>query len=136
MGVHANITATDFPRQSDQVGKRVLLTFQDDLDAAVEATLVRDDEESPNRTIVQMDDGRCVLAGRDIIGLVALNPRSLEEWPAQGDYLGRDTRVMFHYRREPTLHGTMVREDVNDVTIIQLDDGRFVTATECQYSPA
>jgi hypothetical protein len=57
-------------------------------------------------------------------------------FPKQGDYLGKRTRVLFHYRA-PELRGTIVRDDREQPfrTIIRLDDGRYVLADECQYAP-
>jgi hypothetical protein len=58
------------------------------------------------------------------------------EWPKQGSYLHKRTEVLFKYVG-PTMMGTVVRDDAEapHKTIIRLDDGRYVMATECQYSP-
>lgn len=59
------------------------------------------------------------------------------KWPKQGEYLNRRARVCFGYDTSAYVMGTIVRDD-NEApwrTIIKLDDGRFVLATECQYSP-
>jgi hypothetical protein len=57
-------------------------------------------------------------------------------FPRQGAYQNQRTKVLFHYGG-PELMGTIVRDDYEDpfVTIIKLDDGRYVLATECQYAP-
>lgn len=58
-------------------------------------------------------------------------------FPKQGDWLGRRTRVCFHYDTSQQLGGRVVRDDGEApwVTIIQLDNGRYVLATECQHAP-
>lgn len=58
-------------------------------------------------------------------------------FPAQGSWLGRRTRVCFHFDLAHQCLGTIVREDEEPpgVLIIRLDDGRHVLSTECQYSP-
>lgn len=60
------------------------------------------------------------------------------QWPKQGPWLGKRTRVCFHYDTSRTVMGTIVRDDYEEpwVTIISLDNGRVVLATECQHSPA
>lgn len=60
-----------------------------------------------------------------------------DAFPKQGDHLGRRARVCFHYDTSRTFDGTVVRDDTEDphVTVIRLDDGRHVLATECMYSP-
>lgn len=61
-----------------------------------------------------------------------------ERMPKQGPWLGKRTRVCFHYDTSRTVMGTIVRNDSEApwVTIISLDDGRVVLATECQHWPA
>lgn len=62
---------------------------------------------------------------------------SSASWPKQGEWLGRRTRVCFHYDASKIINGTIVRDDaeVPFVTVILLDDGRVVLATECMHSP-
>lgn len=57
-------------------------------------------------------------------------------FPRQGPWLYIRARVRFHHVL-PELLGTIVRDDAEEphVTIIKLDDGRYVLATECQFSP-
>lgn len=57
--------------------------------------------------------------------------------PKQGPWLGKRTRVCFRYQTKRTVMGTIVRDDYEApwVTIISLDDGRVVLASECQHSP-
>lgn len=60
-----------------------------------------------------------------------------ELFPEQGALKGTRVAVLFHYDTERKIFGTVVRDDVEAPwrTIIRLDDGRFILATECQYSP-
>ena len=57
-------------------------------------------------------------------------------YPKQGRHLNSRVEVCFHYNTAETIGGTIVRDDVErpGETIIRLDDGRYVRATECQYS--
>lgn len=59
-----------------------------------------------------------------------------DRFPKQGSHKGLRAQVMFNYS-SPTLGGVIIRDDAEAPweTIIQLDDGRIVRATECQYSP-
>lgn len=59
-----------------------------------------------------------------------------DRMPKQGRYLGQRATVCFNYEAREVM-GTIVRDDVEDPwrTIISLDDGRVVLATECQYQP-
>jgi hypothetical protein len=61
---------------------------------------------------------------------------SFDTWPRQGPFLGKRARVCFNYEAREIL-GTIVRDDAQEpwVTIISLDNGHVVLATECQYSP-
>jgi hypothetical protein len=61
-----------------------------------------------------------------------------ERFPKQGGFLGKRVSVSFHapgrdVNRE--LPGEVVRDDVEEPhrTVIKLDDGRYVLATECAY---
>lgn len=63
---------------------------------------------------------------------------SYDKHPKQGSFLNRRCKVIFGYSfTDPILYGTIVRDDMEEpfVTIIRLDNGRYVLATECQYSP-
>lgn len=62
-------------------------------------------------------------------------------YPMQGRYKGARVTVSFHYGRTEFI-GTILRDDMEPpheglepLTVILLDDGRVVLATECQYSP-
>jgi len=60
-----------------------------------------------------------------------------DKFPRQGVFAGRRARVCFRYDTSRAIMGTIVRDDNEEPfrTIIRLDDGRFVLATECMYSP-
>ena len=62
---------------------------------------------------------------------------SFDRFPKQGKGLGLRVKVCFHYDTSQTIMGTIVRDDAAEPgrLIIQLDDGRYVLATECQYAP-
>lgn len=59
-------------------------------------------------------------------------------FPRQANWLGLRVNVCFHYDTAHTLPGVIVRDDAEEplLTIIALDDGRHVLATECQYQLA
>jgi len=61
MGIVANIRADSFPRQSEQLGKQVQVCFHYDISKIITGTVVRDDAETPWKTIIRLDDGRHVL---------------------------------------------------------------------------
>lgn len=63
---------------------------------------------------------------------------SIIRFPKQADSVGSRVEVCFHFNTKNTIEGTVVRDDREDPfrTIIRLDDGRFVLATECQWRPA
>ena len=60
-----------------------------------------------------------------------------DEWPKQGAWLGKRTRVCFNYNTHQAVMGTIVRDDMESpgLCIISLDNGRVVLASECQHSP-
>ena len=62
---------------------------------------------------------------------------SFKNFPRQGANLKRRTSVCFNYDLTKVVKGTIVRDDDDEpfVTIIKLDDGRFVLDTECQHAP-
>jgi hypothetical protein len=59
-----------------------------------------------------------------------------EKFPSQGEYLGERVNVCFSYVTDKFIEGTIIRDDIVEPyqTIIKLDDGRYILATECQYS--
>lgn len=58
------------------------------------------------------------------------------KFPKQGTFLGKKTKVCFFYETD-YLKGVVVRDDAEApfLTIIRLDDGRYIMSTECQYAP-
>lgn len=58
------------------------------------------------------------------------------KFPKQGRYYGRSVEVCFNYDTSAIVKGVIVRDDIEEPfrTIIHLSDGRYVLATECQYS--
>lgn len=58
-------------------------------------------------------------------------------FPRQGSWLGKRTSVCFNYDTLLSIGGTFVRDDAEKphLSIIHLDDGRFVLTTECQHTP-
>lgn len=58
-----------------------------------------------------------------------------DKFPTQGHNLGRRCMVVFNYDLTRRFPGVIVRDDITapHLTIIGLDDGRYVLATECQY---
>lgn len=57
-------------------------------------------------------------------------------FPKQSEFVNRRVEVCFHYDTSKFVNGTIIRDDREEPfeTIIQLDDGRTVLGTECQYS--
>lgn len=61
-----------------------------------------------------------------------------DQFPKQGSFLGFRAIVHFNYDlSKDGIMGTIVRDDAEDPgrTVILLDDGRVVLATECHFSP-
>jgi hypothetical protein len=61
MGVKANISATEFPKQGALAGKRVAVSFRHDTARTIEGVVMRDDVEEPFLRVIHLDDGRMVL---------------------------------------------------------------------------
>lgn len=60
-----------------------------------------------------------------------------DRFPKQGSYLNARVNVCFHYDTSKTVMGTVIRDDAEEpgIAIINLDDGRTLLTTECQWSP-
>ena len=60
-----------------------------------------------------------------------------EKFPKQSGWIGRTISVCFHYNASVRVRGVVVRDDMEEpnVMIIQLDNGRVILSTECQYVP-
>lgn len=61
----------------------------------------------------------------------------IDKFPKQGRYLHARVIVCFNYDTSRTIEGTCIRDDLEEpgCTILRLDDGRIVLATECQFQP-
>lgn len=65
-----------------------------------------------------------------------------EKFPKQADenykypQLGKRVKVCYHYDTSKFHYGVIVRDDIEEPfeTIIKLDNGNYIRATECQYS--
>lgn len=59
-----------------------------------------------------------------------------DKFPGQRSFRGKRTRVCFHYDMTVEFPGTIIRADAEEpgIIIIQLDNGRVVLDTECQFS--
>lgn len=55
--------------------------------------------------------------------------------PQSSDWTGRRVWVCFDYEYDQKEPGTLVRDDPEMPTVIQLDSGRTVLGTECQWRP-
>lgn len=62
MGVVMNVSATEYPKQTDNKGKRVCVHFNYNLKQDFYGVIIRDDAVPPFRTIFWLDDGRIILA--------------------------------------------------------------------------
>lgn len=62
MGCHDNITATKFPKQSENLNKSVNVCFHYDTSQTLRGTIIRSDTEEPGIMIINLEDGRTVLS--------------------------------------------------------------------------
>lgn len=62
---------------------------------------------------------------------------TMAEFPKQGHWVGKRCEVCFHYNTSQKVGAEVVRDDREEpfVTILKLDDGRYVLSTECQHTP-
>lgn len=60
----------------------------------------------------------------------------IDKFPQQGVMKDRRVKVCFNYDTSRTINGIIVRDDEEEpgLLLIKLDDGRYVKATECQYT--
>lgn len=58
------------------------------------------------------------------------------KFPKQSAYVNRRCKVTFRFDTSKYIPGTIIRDDREEPfeTLIRLDDGRIILATECQYS--
>lgn len=59
-----------------------------------------------------------------------------DTFPKQGPTLNKRVIVCFNYNTSRTVGGVVVRDDYEAPweMIIKLDDGRYIMASECQYT--
>lgn len=62
MGQSAFVNADKFPDQTEWVGRKVRVSFNDDTRRQIGGVVVRDDAFEPHIGIIKLDDGRHVLA--------------------------------------------------------------------------
>ena len=120
MGFVRSVGADEFPEQDDSVGSRVVV-FQD---TGLHGVVLRDDLEEPSVTLYELDDGR-VITGDERFG---------QEYPPQGDWVGRTIVVAFHGdEKKRKFNGVVLRHDLAGpcLILIQLDDKRVVRGFEC-----
>jgi len=69
-----------------------------------------------------------------VMGVVA--KVRFDSFPRQSSLKEERVKVCFNYDTENFIFGKIVRDDAGTpfITIIALDDGRYVLATECQFS--
>lgn len=60
MGVIENITHNKYPKQSNNLGKKVNICFHYNTENKIEAFIIRDDIEDPGETIFLTLDGRII----------------------------------------------------------------------------
>lgn len=60
-----------------------------------------------------------------------------DSYPKQSKNVNKPVYVCFNYDTTNTISGICLREDIEDpyLTILQLEDGKTVLATECQWRP-
>lgn len=60
----------------------------------------------------------------------------VNKFPKQSEMVGNKVIVCFHYNLDMRLRGKLLRDDMEApfVTIIKLEDGRYVLGTECMWS--
>ena len=65
-----------------------------------------------------------------------VNNIDYDNFPKQGDHLNKKVEVYFKYDTSKALNGIIVRDDMEEPfeIIIKLDNGRYLRASECQYS--
>jgi len=125
MGCLENITYERFPEQKEDLGSTVKVGLNGD--KTVSAVIVRSDAEVPNRQILRTSDG------------LYIQSDELDDFklPNQGNDKKSRAEVYFHYDTSRTLEGKIVRDDMEEpyLTLIELEDGRVISAVECQYRP-
>ena len=74
---------------------------------------------------------------KDVFLVGVVKNITVNQFPKQGQDLGKRVEVCFHYDDDNIIYGSIVRDDIEEPFkgIIALDDGRYILTTECQYSP-
>ena len=64
-----------------------------------------------------------------------VNNINFNEFPKQGDKLNSKVEVCYNYDTSKYHNGVIVRDDINEpfITIIKLENGNYILATECMY---
>lgn len=62
MGVVANVGYDQWPRQSDKVGKEVIVYFNYNTSRSIMGIVRREDMENPGKMIIELPDGRFILS--------------------------------------------------------------------------
>ena len=122
MGYVINITHDQFPEQKADLNSLVSIVLNG---KQVAAQVVRSDAESPYERILKTREG-LYIADSEVDGF---------KLPEQRSYLNKRAGVCFHFNSNCELDGKIVRADKTEPfrTVIQLDDGRVVYDTECQF---
>lgn len=65
-----------------------------------------------------------------------VNTITYDKFPKQGPNVGKRVEVCFHYDTSKIIGGYIVRDDYEEPgqTIIELDNGKYILACECQYT--
>lgn len=76
-----------------------------------------------------------LLKNRGGIGMGCVNYINYTFYPEQATDLGRKVKVCYYFDSSKVHYGTIIRSDVSEpyLTIIKLDNGRVLLASECQY---
>lgn len=59
----------------------------------------------------------------------------IDKFPQQSESVGKKIKVCFNYDTSRYLEALIIRDDIGEpgVTLLLLEDGRVIDATECQY---
>jgi len=73
MGVVANVSATQYPKQSDRIGTTASICFNYDTSVQFDGIIIRDDMESPGELLFLLSDGRVIRSVECMYQLPATN---------------------------------------------------------------
>ncbi|WOL24540.1 hypothetical protein fHeYen902_194 [Yersinia phage fHe-Yen9-02] len=138
MGCYKEISYTEFPAQSRNIGEKVVVL--DSHGNVLLASVLRRDMTFPFRTIWQAKrpDGRSVIFdNRSLKAHPEVNVMELEIGTS-GTYEGRKIEVIFQYDTNNITPAVCIF-DRGPITLFKLlegpNAGMIVHANECQYSP-